>query len=79
MKNIDTQNHVLVPKHEVLSDKDKKDLLDNYSIAEIDIPRILNTDAAIKDLKCKSGDIIKITRNSPTADQAIFYRVVVNA
>jgi DNA-directed RNA polymerase subunit H (RpoH/RPB5) len=78
MKNIDTAKHALVPKHILVSEKEKKDLLEKYSISLIELPKILKTDAAIKHLNLKSGDVVKITRNSPTAGEIDFYRVVIN-
>lgn len=70
------KNHILIPKHEVLSDKQKQDLLSTYKITIRELPKILIGDPAIFDLEVKSGDIIKITRQSSTAGTSVFYRVV---
>lgn len=70
--------HVLVPKHEKISDDEKKQLLERYNIRIQDLPKILITDPAIKDLHVKSGDIIKVTRQSMTAGHSIYYRGVVS-
>ena len=42
-----------------------------------DFPRILKRDAALQGISVKYGDMIRITRKSPTAGQTTFYRVVV--
>ena len=42
------------------------------------LPRILKKDSGISHLKINEGDVIKITRKSPTAGIIDFYRVVVN-
>ena len=68
--------HVLIPKHEKLSAKHKKTLLEKYNVSLKQLPRILRGDPAIQHLGVKEGDIIKITRESKTAGSAIFYRVV---
>ncbi|MFH2027959.1 MAG: DNA-directed RNA polymerase subunit H [Nanoarchaeota archaeon] len=78
MKNIDVTKHILVPKHIVVSEKEKKELLEKYKISIAELPKILKTDAAIKPLNAKAGDVVKIVRNSPTAGESLFYRVVVN-
>ena len=70
--------HVLVPKHEKLSAKDKKTLLEEYNVSLKQLPRISKNDPAIQHLSVAEGDIIKITRDSKTAGSAIFYRVVSN-
>ncbi|MBR9675498.1 DNA-directed RNA polymerase subunit H [Candidatus Woesearchaeota archaeon] len=71
------QNHILVPKHEKLTDKDKKSILDKYNITFEQLPRILKTDAAITHLDVKASDVIKITRTNKTAYETIFYRRVI--
>jgi DNA-directed RNA polymerase subunit H len=78
MGNFDIRKHVLVPKHVKVSEKEKKDLLEKYRISVFDLPKIRIKDPALKGLDVKSGDIVKIIRESPTASEAIFYRCVVN-
>ncbi len=78
MKKVDITKHILVPNHTVLSQKEKKALFEDYKITEEELPKILKNDAAIKHLKPKPGDVIKIVRESPTAGESLFYRVVVN-
>lgn len=70
--------HVLTPKHQKLSDKDKKQVLEQYHADVKDLPKIFKTDPAVANLDIKPGDVVKITRPSPTAKEAIFYRVVVD-
>jgi DNA-directed RNA polymerase subunit H len=74
----DVTKHVLVPKHIILSEKDKEKLLEQYKITIKELPKILLTDPAIQQLKPKLGDVVKIERESATAGKAIFYRGVVN-
>ncbi len=69
--------HVLVPKHEILSEEERKALLEKYGIRPDQLPYILASDPAAKEIGAKPGDIIKITRKSPTAGVAIYYRYVV--
>ena len=68
--------HILTPKHSKLGEREKAQLLEKYHVTSKELPKILKTDAAIKDLDAKLGDIVKITRKSPTAGESMFYRVV---
>ncbi len=79
MAKFKVENHILVPKHSKLNDKEKKELLEKYKVTLKELPRILKKDSAIKDLNLKSGDVIKIVRKSQTAGEAVFYRCVVHA
>jgi DNA-directed RNA polymerase subunit H len=72
----DIENHILVPKHELLSEEEAAELLKKLNANIDDLPKIKKNDAAIKKLKTKINDIIKITRSSPTAEETIYYRVV---
>lgn len=74
--NIDITKHELVPKHELLTEEEKEELLKRYGVTITQLPRILISDPAIRGLNAKVGDIIKITRYSPTAGKSIYYRVV---
>ena len=76
--NVEVNKHVLVPEHKKLNDKEKAVLLERYHISPNNLPRILSKDQAISELKAKKGDVIKITRKSPTAGVTKFYRVVIN-
>ncbi len=71
-----TLNHVLVPKHEILTAEDKESLLQKLETTEKQLPFIFSEDPAIAELKPKQGDVIKITRESPTAGISTYYRLV---
>ncbi|MBW2981309.1 DNA-directed RNA polymerase subunit H [Candidatus Woesearchaeota archaeon] len=77
-KKIVIKNHVLMPKHEKLSEKDKKELFEKYHIGLKELPKIKKDDPAIASLNVSVGDVIKITRPSPTAGESIFYRGVIS-
>lgn len=77
LDEIDVKKHELVPKHELLSEEEKKELLKRLGVKLSDLPKIRISDPAIKNLGAKPGDIVKIYRKSPTAGESIYYRVVV--
>ena len=77
-KKFKVDKHILIPKHTKLSDSQKEKLLEKYNISVRELPRMLKTDPAIISLGAKPGDVVKITRKSQTAGEAIFYRVVVD-
>ncbi len=70
-------NHSLVPKHEILSEKEAEELLKTLKIKKENLPKIKVSDPVIRLIKGKVGDIVKITRKSLTAGEAVVYRVVV--
>jgi DNA-directed RNA polymerase subunit H len=69
--------HNLVPKHEILDDKEKTQILTQYKIKPYQIPQIKATDPAVKAIGAKPGDMLKIIRKSATAGEHIAYRYVV--
>lgn len=77
-KKIDITKHVLVPKHIVVNEAEKKKITDTLKLSGNELPRILKTDPALAGLKVKDGDVVKITRNSLTAGETIFYRRVIS-
>jgi DNA-directed RNA polymerase subunit H len=73
----DISKHKFVPKHVILNDKEKKELLKKYNITLNQLPRIITSDPMVKKLDAKVGDVLKITRISSTAGNISYYRVVV--
>ena len=70
--------HMLVPKHEIVHDEEEiNTLLDTYQLKRNQLPILLKTDPMARYLDVKAGDIVKITRNSPSAGEAILYRYCV--
>jgi DNA-directed RNA polymerase subunit H len=77
LKEVDISKHVLVPKHSILSDKEKEELLRMYNVTLSQLPRIAQTDPMVAKMEGKVGDVIKIVRDSQTAGKTTYYRVVV--
>lgn len=71
--------HDLVPEHRILPDERTKQLLKEYDIDRFDLPKIQDSDPAIKHLSCGAGDVIEIVRDSRTAGTAKTYRLVTAA
>lgn len=78
-QKFDILKHELVPKHEIISEEEKEKLLKSYNITPDQLPKILNTDPVCIAIGAKPGQIVKITRKSYTAKEAIAYRVVVES
>ncbi len=70
-------NHELMPKAKVVPKDDAKELLRKLNAAPWQLPWIRSTDPLVRSLGAKPGDIIKITRKSPTAGEIEVYRFVV--
>ncbi len=71
--------HVLIPKHELLTNEEKLDVLKIFNVRDDQLPKIFSTDPAIQHLKAKIGDLIKISRQSLTAGETTYYRIVSDA
>lgn len=75
-KEIDVSKHELVPKHEIISAKEKEELIKKYGNLR-NFPRIYSSDPQVKLLNAKPGDVIKITRYNEITGESVYYRVVV--
>lgn len=72
--------HVYVPKHELITDETIiNDIVHNkYQLrSKNQLPLILKSDPMAKYLHAKPGNIIKVTRYSPTSGEHIVYRCCV--
>jgi DNA-directed RNA polymerase subunit H len=77
---VEVSRHELVPEHHVLDGDAIEDVLAEYNVRKTDLPKIKRSDPALRDLDetVEVGDVIKIVRDSRTADQAVVYRLVVD-
>lgn len=81
--DVDIFKHELVPRHKLLSEEEKKKVLEKYNVKLHDLPKIKLKDPVVIALK-EAGvninvwDLIEIERKSQTAGKTKFYRVVVS-
>ena len=78
-RKIDILLHDLVPKHVILTKNQTEDLLKKYRIHISQLPRILETDAAVRAIGAKRGDVVHVIRKSKktTVDTVDMFRFVV--
>jgi len=72
-------DHVLVPKHEIIGEDEKKQVLTQFNATEEQFPFLFSTDPVVREIGAKPGDMIRITRVSDTAGETTYYRFVVEA
>jgi DNA-directed RNA polymerase subunit H len=76
-------SHKMVPVHELLSDEEADKVLKRLKITRDQLPKIKDTDAAIKMLEkamnrsIPEKSIVRIVRDSQTAEVAEIYRLVI--
>ncbi|MBR9682133.1 MAG: DNA-directed RNA polymerase subunit H [Candidatus Aenigmarchaeota archaeon] len=76
-KEVNILKHFLVPEHVILSDEEKKELLERLNIKLEQLPKLSHKDAVVKAIDAVERDVIKITRDSPTAGVTTYYRLVI--
>jgi DNA-directed RNA polymerase subunit H len=72
-------DHIYQPQHEIVSRKEAEEVLKKYNAKPSQLPYILIEDKGLEGLDVRPGDIVKITRKSPTAGQSVYYRYVVES
>lgn len=68
--------HVLSPRYKILHVEAKKEILDEYSIQDQNLPKILVSDIIVKYFGLKKGTVMEITRKSETGGVNVTYRIV---
>ena len=76
---INIVDHILVPKHIVLTQEENKIVLETYNAKKKDMPLISSTDPIARYYNMKSDDICKIERPSIMTCITPFYRIVVKS
>ena len=76
-KIVKITNHVYQPQHEILPREEAQQILKKYNAKPGQLPYIMISDKGLQDLDIRPGDVIKITRRSPTAGESVYYRYVV--
>lgn len=70
-------HHKLVPKHIMLNEEEKQNLLKKYNVTYEQLQYILKDEPVAKYYGMNKGDVCKIIRNSETAGEFINYRYCV--
>ncbi|XP_057437978.1 DNA-directed RNA polymerase V subunit 5A [Lotus japonicus] len=74
---VNITKHVLKPKHQVLTDRQKKNLLKKFNIEEKQLPRMLQSDAIARYYGLQRGQVVKVTFSSGEITQLhVTYRCV---
>ncbi len=76
-KGFSILKHRLVPKHEILSEAEKINVIERNGGDPYMFPLIWVSDPVAKAIEASVGDLIKVTRDSPTGHKTIYYRFVV--
>ena len=70
-------DHEFVSKHELLTQKEKEQFLEEYKVQAYQLPRINSFDPAVIAVGGNPGDIVRVIRNSKTAGKYVAYRYIV--
>lgn len=76
-KGFDVTKHELVPEHEVLTEEEAEEVLDEHEIEATQLPKLKSKDPVAKEIGAETGDIVRVKRDSPTAGEKEAYRYVI--
>lgn len=75
---INIVDNILVPKHYLLNEDEKKRFMEEYLVKPKELPRIYSYDPIARYYYAKNGDVFRIERPSLTSGISVVYRLVVN-
>uniref|UniRef100_A0ACD5W9I5 Uncharacterized protein n=1 Tax=Avena sativa TaxID=4498 RepID=A0ACD5W9I5_AVESA len=73
---VNMTNHVLKPKHEVLTAEEKAKLLKEYNVVDSQLPRMLETDAVARYYGLSKGTVVKFTYDNELTVDHVSYRCI---
>ncbi|PKA59720.1 hypothetical protein AXF42_Ash011844 [Apostasia shenzhenica] len=74
---VNIMKHALMPKHEILQDKEKRELLEKYNVEDHLLPRLLEKDAVARYYGLGKGTVVKVTYHCEITGSHETYRCVV--
>ncbi len=77
MKEFSLISHDMVPQHIILPDNEVTKVLKEYDVDKEQLPKIKITDPVSMEIGAEVGDVVKVIRESPTAGEAVIYRLVI--
>ena len=73
---IDIQDHMLVPKHEIMTEEEISEEFSDVDYDFKDLPKIRANDPVVEAIGAEPGNVLRITRESQTAGEFVTYRIV---
>lgn len=73
---INIQDHMLVPKHEIMTEQEISDEFSDVDYDYKNLPKIRSNDPVVKAMGAEPGNVLRITRESQTAGVFVTYRIV---
>lgn len=77
LPTFDVFEHAYVPRHEILTEEEKKEVNEKFHAEPFQFPWIRNTDPISIILGARPGDVLRVTHKSETAGRYLSYRYVV--
>jgi DNA-directed RNA polymerase subunit H (RpoH/RPB5) len=74
----DITQHELTPNYRILSEEEKKGVLDRFHLTEHNMPNVLVTDPLACFYGVKAGEVVEITKPSETNGYNTDYRLCIN-
>ncbi|XP_065024737.1 DNA-directed RNA polymerase V subunit 5A-like isoform X2 [Musa acuminata AAA Group] len=74
---VNITKHVLKPRHVLLAAEEKEKLIAKYNVEDIQLPRMLKSDAVARYYGFEKGQVVKVTYNGELTGHHETYRCIV--